>query len=366
MNIAFLTIERSIHINIKFKYFKDDKRYNLYYFMIKGSKNYIAKPILENVKIINAPYKNNSKANILKNAIYFRDFIKKNNIQILHIIDMGLAIYSLLLKSKRLKIIIENNGSDVLIAPKINPKLIKYYKLYYILSNAIVQDSLLVQRTAIDKYGAPKSNNKVIELGIDCNLFNLNIKENIFRKKYNISQNCKIIFSPRAFDEKYNINSIINTIPIVKKEIKNVKYVFCSYLRNDSYIRKIKSMDLENDVIFLRYIDNEKEMPYIYKDADVVISIPSSDSSPRTVYEALATGKPVIVSELPWYHDKFIANENIVPIKLNELSFLSDTIIKILNGYIKINARENFEIINKQFNYRKSASKLKNLYRKVL
>jgi glycosyltransferase involved in cell wall biosynthesis len=41
-------------------------------------------------------------------------------------------------------------------------------------------------------------------------------------------------------------------------------------------------------------------MPDWYRTADVVISVPSSDSSPKTVYEAMACGVPVIISDLPW------------------------------------------------------------------
>jgi glycosyltransferase involved in cell wall biosynthesis len=45
-------------------------------------------------------------------------------------------------------------------------------------------------------------------------------------------------------------------------------------------------------------------MADVYRAADVVLSIPSSDSSPRSVWEALACGRPVVVSDLPWARDE--------------------------------------------------------------
>jgi glycosyltransferase involved in cell wall biosynthesis len=42
----------------------------------------------------------------------------------------------------------------------------------------------------------------------------------------------------------------------------------------------------------------------IYRAADVVVSIPSSDSSPRSVWEALACARPVVVSDLQWARDE--------------------------------------------------------------
>ena len=47
-----------------------------------------------------------------------------------------------------------------------------------------------------------------------------------------------------------------------------------------------------------------EQMPDVYRAADVVLSVPSSDSSPRSVWEAFACGRPVILSDLPWARDE--------------------------------------------------------------
>ena len=46
-----------------------------------------------------------------------------------------------------------------------------------------------------------------------------------------------------------------------------------------------------------------EQMAAYYQAADVCVSIPSSDSSPRSVWEAMACGCPVVVSDLPWVHE---------------------------------------------------------------
>jgi glycosyltransferase involved in cell wall biosynthesis len=51
-------------------------------------------------------------------------------------------------------------------------------------------------------------------------------------------------------------------------------------------------------------------LPDVYRAADVVVSIPSSDSSPRSVWEALACGRPVVVSDLPWARAELADGEN--------------------------------------------------------
>ena len=56
--------------------------------------------------------------------------------------------------------------------------------------------------------------------------------------------------------------------------------------------------------------------------ADVCVSIPSSDSSPRSVWEAMACGCPVVISDLPWVRE-LIAPERdalVVPIEAHAVS----------------------------------------------
>jgi glycosyltransferase involved in cell wall biosynthesis len=54
----------------------------------------------------------------------------------------------------------------------------------------------------------------------------------------------------------------------------------------------------------------KERLPDVYRAADVVLSIPSSDSSPRSVWEALACGRPVVVSDLPWAREELADGEN--------------------------------------------------------
>jgi glycosyltransferase involved in cell wall biosynthesis len=46
-----------------------------------------------------------------------------------------------------------------------------------------------------------------------------------------------------------------------------------------------------------------EQLPEWYRAADVCVSIPSSDSSPRSVWEAMACGCACVLSDLPWVHE---------------------------------------------------------------
>lgn len=367
MRIAFLTYSFSMHINIKAKYFSRPSDAVYLFAMHPRQKR----------KDLDAPlqYRNNLNVNkfvhedtdwelIIKNTWSMFRIIKKNKIQIVHIIDMAFAIYGITLSLLGIRVVLENNGSDVILAPNI-PRVRKEYKWAYKLCKGVVQDSYVAQQAGI-QLGAPKENNKIIELGIDTTIFNPNVERGVFRKKYDIPFDANVIFSPRTLRPLCNIDEIIDTIKPTVEKYPNTYYVFCSQMRNIAYENRIKEVGMTNHVIYLGYIDNEKEMPYIYRDSNIVISIPNSDSSPRSVYEAIACGSNVIVSDLPWIGNKFKHNKELFIVKLHDKEVLQKQIFDILSGESKIDTEVGFDRIKQILDYRISEKALRQMYKKII
>lgn len=369
MRIAYLAIYNSMHINIKVKYFENLSNAKLYFFAMQPSNikpELLKEPICHNNLQIDTIIQ--EKCNVtecIKNCLKIRKIIKQNKIQLVHIIDMHFYMYALVLELLGIKVVIENNGTDVLIAPEKNPHIKKYYGAAYRLAKCVLQDSYVAKMKSIS-LGASRKNNFIIELGIDLSIFNLNVKKDVFRKKYGIDSDKKIVFSPRAFTNLYNISDIIKSIPLVSLAEPDVIYVFCTYVRNDRLTRLIRELELEDRVLFLGYLDNEKELPFLYADADVVVSIPSSDSSPRTVYEAMACGCPTIVSDLPWVRIRFPKTHELVKTPLKNVEALSNAIIGILSKKTEIDRNNSFQLIKKNLDFRVSARKLLYIYSKII
>ena len=114
-----------------------------------------------------------------------------------------------------------------------------------------------------------------------------------------------LIFSPRAITPLYNIDTIIEALYDLKEMKLRFKCMFSFAFGGDYYSRlqrKIKALGLEDYVIWLGYVRYE-DMQLYYNASDIVISVPSSDSSPKSVYEAMFCGTPVIISDLEWSHE---------------------------------------------------------------
>jgi glycosyltransferase involved in cell wall biosynthesis len=61
-----------------------------------------------------------------------------------------------------------------------------------------------------------------------------------------------------------------------------------------------------------------EELAEYYRAADVCVSIPSSDSSPRSVWEAMGCGTPCIVSDLPWVHELIRDGQHAIVVPIDE------------------------------------------------
>ena len=94
---------------------------------------------------------------------------------------------------------------------------------------------------------------------------------------------------------------------------------------NTEKIRQtIVQSGVEDNVIWVGRL-TYKEMADHFNAADIVISVPSRDSSPKSVYEAMFCAKPVVVSDFGWSYDLLDTTDCLerVPVRDTEAVYLS-------------------------------------------
>lgn len=364
MRIAFISRGNDPYVNARAKYLLR-QRHEVYYFVLPSGRDatipngvmyvHMKPSILRNIKLLR----------IFSHVYSVRCFTRKYRLDILHIINMGLSKHAMFSKCK--KVVLENEGSDVLLNPHFDRILKRKYRIYYHFADAVIQDSKISQDAGI-RYGAPKRNNEIIEIGVDFTKFNLDVKQNVARQRLNIRADQKFVFCSRSFRKRYNIDTIIETIPNVRSKFPDVKYIFCCPCEDigENYLRLIDRLSVRDSVIFTGYLDHEKEMPFFVKDADVVVSVPSSDSSPFSVYEAMACGTPVIISELPWYHEKFEKDRDLVAVPVRNVEKLATAILDILEGRKTLDLASAYKKVFEHINYETENQKLEALYERIL
>ena len=109
----------------------------------------------------------------------------------------------------------------------------------------------------------------------------------------------RIILSPRAVRDVYNPGTILQAFEIVADRRDDVHLVMKHLHADEPNLRPIRHRDRVHTVAYVPY----ERMADYYRAADVCVSIPSSDSSPRSVWEAMGCGAPCVLSDLPWVHE---------------------------------------------------------------
>lgn len=110
-----------------------------------------------------------------------------------------------------------------------------------------------------------------------------------------------IVLSPRAIHPLYNQGSVIRAFALSRRSLPDARLVLKhpGEAVPPAIAETVRGLGLEEAVDVLGHVD-AAAMPLLYRAADVVVSLPSSDSSPATAWEALACARPVVVSDLQW------------------------------------------------------------------
>ena len=153
---------------------------------------------------------------------------------------------------------------------------------------------------------------ETVTFGADLTRFRPGLPVADLRRQLDIPLGAPIVVSPRIFAPLYNIDTIVESIPMVAKQFPDVIYVLQNYssLGNPSYQQELS--ELVDKLGVTRHVRFQGEMAHsemalLYNLGDVVVSVPASDGVPATFFEAMGCEVPLVVSDLPAY-DPLIAD----------------------------------------------------------
>ena len=144
---------------------------------------------------------------------------------------------------------------------------------------------------------------EVLRWGLDLERFSPGDKV-AARKALGLAHDGPLVVSVRGFDRVYNPQLLLEAFARVKAQRPDARLLFKHTLETTppEVRAAIDRLGLGEAVTTIGR--GPVAMPDVYRAADVVVSVSSSDSSPRSVWEALACGRPVVVSDLQWARDE--------------------------------------------------------------
>jgi hypothetical protein len=242
-----------------------------------------------------------------------KKFAKKHPDAIYHAHSM---YYLFLAMASKIPYVGTPQGSDILVKP-FKSKLYRYFTIKSLKNaKAITVDSAKMQEKIYELSGL---NAYIIQNGIDIEAITKSFNEDCFNRDK--------ILSIRGFTPLYRINEIIvarNNSKNYSGESISLIYPFFESEYKQKTIVNLKSQDVD-----LGRLDRS-QMYEILKSTKIVISIPISDSSPRSVYEAIFCGCAVVITYHPYYDNlPECMKERIVIININDNEWFDNALSKV-------------------------------------
>ncbi|MDN3698358.1 hypothetical protein QWY97_13530 [Vibrio cortegadensis] len=176
-------------------------------------------------------------------------------------------------------------GSEILVRPN-RSMLYKFMAKLILRSASTVTVDSESMRKGIQKIS--QADAKVIQNGIDLDLIDSynKVQKNTKRDK---------VVSLRAMTSLYNISTILKQRNQVESS-SVLQFIYPFF--DDAYLNNVKTLLQEGDQMIGRL--DKPAMYQLLSESFAIISIPSSDSSPRSVYEAIFLGCAVITVYNQW------------------------------------------------------------------
>ena len=283
-------------------------------------------------------------------VILLKRFARDNPGHIYHAHSM---YYLVLAALSNVKYIGTPQGSDILVKPK-RSRMFKIFSIYGLRkAKHLTVDSQMMKEGIMDLVG--RTDVSLIQNGINISKIQLK-KKKAGRSKKNIPY----IYSVRGLTELYDIEAIFRN-----RHESNLNIpIYLSYPFSEAqYKIKVKAHFIETDLDLGK--SSKEDMYDHMTEALVMISIPWSDSSPRSVYEAIFCGCPVAISYNKYYEDlPECMKKRIILIKKSDDNWLE----KVINLAVDIKAIEykpSQEALN-IFDQNESFKIVEKLYQKYL
>lgn len=211
-------------------------------------------------------------------------------------------------------------GSDLLLQTDRSPLHRALNRATLRQADLVLVPSAPLYRRALELDAAPGKVH-LLPWPVDTAIFCPGNDPRTLREQLGLREDEPLVLSPRALAPLYNIDVIVQAMAQVIRRIPLATLLILDHNPQPAYrgrlLDLIARLRLENRVRWLPPAETPSQMAALYRLADVVVSIPSSEGLSFSVLEAMACGVPVVISALPAF-EGWVAHEAnglIVPVR---------------------------------------------------
>jgi glycosyltransferase involved in cell wall biosynthesis len=163
-------------------------------------------------------------------------------------------------------------------------------------------------------------------VGVDVEKFSQVQEDKEIREELNISNDAVVVTCIAEFNQNKNHDFLLDAWYEISKRKKNIKLFLVGDGDLVKEMREKVKYNKESSVFFL---GKREDIPRILKESDINVLVSKREGLPRSIMEAMASGKPVIATDIRGNRDLIHDGVNGYLVKLGDVEGLANSIIKL-------------------------------------
>jgi glycosyltransferase involved in cell wall biosynthesis len=226
------------------------------------------------------------------------------------------------------------------------------------------------ERELLLKLGVNINKIKVIPNGIDYEYYAKNkIPKDIARKRLLIEPNIRIVLYFGALVKRKGVHYLIEAIPQVLKEHKNVVFYLAGHVQEEReyLIKRAKELNIVDKIRIEGPVSEERKL-ILFSSADIFVFPTLYEGFGIPIIEAMAFGLPVISTNIPVINE--IVTEDVgLLVKPKDPIALADAISKLLSedeDHLRNMSTKAQLVVKDKYDWRNIAKEYLGIYHEVL
>ncbi len=188
-------------------------------------------------------------------------------------------------------------GSDILVTPK-NSRLHGFLARVALRGARVITVNSLPLERGAREFGARPSQLEMVQWGVDVTRFSPDVDASELRRRLGLAGR-RVVLSPRGIGSLYRPGIVLEAFAGLPGDVTLIMTEQGGRTGDvEDVTARIDALGIGDRIKRVPSIDHD-EMPSYMALADVVVSVPVSDSTSVAMLEAMATGRQVVAGDLP-------------------------------------------------------------------
>ncbi len=256
-------------------------------------------------------------------------------------------------------------GSDILVDSEKN-FFWKWVTKFTLKKTSILIGDCEAVKNKAKQFGFPENRIVIFPWGIDLKKFQPGVNNEL---RHQLGWGDKfIILSLRSWEKLYGMDIVAKAFVEASKSEPDLRLILLGKGSQEEEIRSIFEEAGLSDRVYWGGVIGQKDLPDYYHASDLYISASYSDGSSVSLMEALASGLPVLVSDIPGNKEWIDHDRNGWLFKTGSVENLADNILELFKNkdHLSQIGKEARKSAEKKANWEVNFQKLLNAYQLAL